>query len=55
MFKEVWFLERTSEKRILHYTPYKKAIASSMLLKGNGIIEEPTYTKIVNEIVQGIK
>jgi hypothetical protein len=55
MFKEVWFLERQEQKRVLHYTPYKKAIASSMLLKGNGVIEEPTYERIINEIKKGTK
>lgn len=55
MFKEVWFLERTETKRILHYTPYKKAIASSMLLKGSGTIEEPTYDKIMEEIKKGVR
>lgn len=51
MFKEVWYLERTNEnKRVLHYTPYQKAIASSMLLKGKGSIEEPTYDKVMAEI-----
>lgn len=44
MFEEVWYLTRgeDADKRFLHYNPYKKAIATSCLLKGgNGEIELP--------------
>lgn len=43
VFEEVWYLERGGgDKRILHYRPYKKAIATSTALKGSGEIELPS-------------
>lgn len=49
MFQEVWYYERKGDEkdtRILHYRQFKKAIATSTLLQGNGEILDPTYEKI---------
>jgi phage nucleotide-binding protein len=36
-FEEIWYLERgQQDKRILHWNPFKKAIASSTCLRGTG-------------------
>ncbi len=37
----------------LYYRPYGKATASSQLLKGDGFIENPSYTKIMEQIMKG--
>jgi hypothetical protein len=53
MFKEVWYLLRESDKRFLHHVPYKKAIATSCLIKGTTPIENPTYETIMQRIKKG--
>ena len=53
MFEEVWYLERKEQagvvKRILHYNKWKKVIATSLILHGDGKIEDPTYQRIIEE------
>ena len=55
LFKEVYYLERkggVDDKRVLYYKPYKKAIANSLLLSGDGVIESPTFDKLVARRIQ---
>jgi hypothetical protein len=48
LFKEVWLLHREGgDKRTLYYKPKGKAIANSLLLDGDGKIDDPTYEKIL--------
>lgn len=53
MFKDTWFLESKDEagklKRILHYQKYKKYVCATTTLAGTGMIENPTYEKIMRE------
>jgi hypothetical protein len=51
MFKEVWYMERRADQAILHYKPWKKAIANSLILHaGNGEIADPTFDKVMAEV-----
>lgn len=51
-FEEVWYLERKGGtkdepvRRVLHYMKWKKCIATSASLKGNGELVDPTFDKI---------
>lgn len=43
-FEEVWYIERRGgqqDQRVLHWTPWRKAIASSTCLRGNGELVLP--------------
>jgi len=40
-FEELWYLERRGDQRILHWSPYKKAQASSTFLRGTGELALP--------------
>ena len=44
-FEELWYLERRGDQRILHWSPYKKASASSTFLKGTGELALPALGK----------
>lgn len=51
VFEEVYYLERkggNKDERVLHVRPYKKAIAGSLVLNCQEIIN-PTYDKLVAE------
>lgn len=51
IFKDTWYLEVKQSaagiQRVLHYQKYKKYICASVSLEGNGVVEEPTYEKIM--------
>jgi len=62
MFEEVWYIEREGgkeDKRILHTKPWKKAIATSTLLKESGIVlpalgtTPNAYETIINKAKKG--
>lgn len=57
IFEETWYMrtEGGSDgiKRYLHYQKYKKALCSSLILKGDGKIEAPTYEKIIQQAKKG--
>ena len=53
MFKETWRMTKEGDHTgevVLHYEKEGKAIASSLLLHGEGFIENPTYEKIMEEV-----
>jgi hypothetical protein len=53
IFKDTWYLETKGEgknmRRILHYKKFKLRTATSVLMNGEGQIQDPTYEKIVAE------
>ena len=52
-FKDVWYMHRPGGEKddvILHYKPYRKAIANSLSLHGSGEIVNPTYDIIRKEM-----
>lgn len=53
IFKDTWYLEVVGEgekiKRKLHYKKFKMRTCSSVMMNGTGVIEAPTYAKIVAE------
>lgn len=54
LFEEVWYMQKkggTNDDTVLYYRPVKKAIATSLILKGPGQIENPTYEKLTGKKV----
>ena len=52
LFKDTWYLERKgtapNEKRFLHYKKFKYRVCTSVMMNdSSGVIEKPTYDKIV--------
>lgn len=53
IFKDTWYLEQKGEgknmRRILHYKKFKLRTCTSVIMNGEGLIENPTYDKILAE------
>lgn len=53
IFKDTWYLSLIGEgknmRRVLHYQRFKLRVCTSVLMSGEGKIEEPTYEKILAE------
>ncbi len=52
LFEEVWYMQKkggNTDDSVLYYRPVKKAVATSLFLKGSGSVENPTFDKLMQQ------